>query len=94
MIAGYKLVDFGGASRDIATKQTVDGIYKDAKNAVDEQIPIKDINMMMGTVLTKKPLTSNYNRAYMDGTSVVVEVGAGKKATIGTDDGVTFASLS
>ena len=94
MIAGYKLVDFKGASRDIATKQTVAGIYKDAKNAVDEQIPIKDINMMMGTVLTKKALTSNYNRAYMDGTSVVVEVGAGKKATIGTDDGVTFAALS
>lgn len=94
MIAGYKLVDFGGASRDIATKQTITGIYKDAKDAVDNKIPIKDINMMMGTVLTKKPLSSNYNRAYLDGTDVIVEVGAGKKATIGTDDGVTFASLS
>ena len=94
MVAGYKLVDFGGASRDILTKQTIDGIYKDAKDAVDNKIPIRDINMMMGTVLTKKPLTSNYNRAYMDGTSVVVEVGAGKKATIDSSDGVTFAALS
>ncbi len=94
MLAGYKLVDFGGASRDIATKQTVTGIYAKAKDAVDNSIPIKDINMMMGTVLTKKAVGSNFNRAYMSGTDVVVEVGAGKKATIGTDDGVTFASLS
>lgn len=94
MLAGYKLVDFGGASRDIATKQTVTGIYNKAKDAVDNKIPIKDINMMMGTVLTKKSVGSNFNRAYMSGTDVVVEVGAGKKATIGTDDGVTFASLS
>ncbi len=94
MINGYKVVDFKGASRDIATKQTVAGIYKDCKDAVDNAIPIRDVNMMMGTVLTKKPLTSNYNRAYMDGTNVVIEVGAGKKATVGTDNGVTFASLS
>lgn len=94
MIAGYKLVDFGGASRDIATKQTVSGIYKDAKDAADNKIPIRDVNMMMGTVLTKKPLGSNYNRVYMSGTDVIVEVGAGKKATIDSDDGVTFASLS
>lgn len=94
MLAGYKLVDFGGASRDIATKQTVPGIYNYAKDAADNKIPIKDINMMAGSALSLTSVGSNFNRAYMSGTDVVVEVGAGKKATIGTDDGVTFASLS
>lgn len=94
MINGYKVVDFKGASRDITTKQTVAGIYKECKDAVDNKIPIRDINMMLGTVLTKKPTTSNYNRAYMDSTNVVIEVGGGKIATVGTDDGVTFSTQS
>lgn len=93
MTNGYKVVDFKGASRDIATKQTVAGIYKDCKEAVDCQIPIRDINMMCGTALSLVPMTSNYNRAYKDGTNVIIEVGGGKKATVDNENGVTFASL-
>lgn len=93
MTNGYKVVDFKGASRDIATKQTVAGIYKDCKEAVDCGIPIRDINMMCGTALSLVPMTSNYNRAHMDGTNVIIEVGGGKKATVDNENGVTFASL-
>lgn len=93
MTNGYKVVDFKGASRDIATKQTVAGIYKDCKEAVDCQMPIRDINMMCGSALSLVPMTSNYNRAHMDGTNVIIEVGGGKKATVDNENGVTFASL-
>jgi len=93
MTNGYKVVDFKGASRDITTKQIVAGIYKDCKEAVDCQIPIRDINMMCGTVLSLVPMTSNYNRAYMDEMNVIIEVGGGKKATVDNENGVTFESL-
>lgn len=93
MINGYKVVDFKGASRDITTKQTVTGIYADCIDAVNNGLPIRDINMNGGSASSPYPLTSNYNRAYKDGTNVVIEVGGGKKATVDNENGVTFASL-
>lgn len=92
MTNGYKLVDFGGASRDISGKQIVDGIYKSAKEAADCKIPIRDINMLSGTKLSLSEIGSNFNRCYKSGTNVIVEVGGGKIATIGSDNGVTFSA--
>lgn len=93
---GYKVVDFGGVSRDIATEQTGrDGLYKDCKDALDCMIPIYDINMMCGSALSLVPVGSNFNRVKAGtGTNVDIELGAGYSCTIASDDDITFTQPS
>lgn len=87
--SGYVLFDCGGLDLNDSTKQTIDGIYDRAKEALTAGKLVLATNCVMSNM----PCTPCAVIAWDQGSDGIIATGHSLRITIAADDGVTVTNL-
>ena len=87
--SGYVLFDCGGLDLNDSTKQTIDGIYDRAKEALTAGKLVLATNCVMSDM----PCTPCAVIAWDQGSDGIIATGHTLRITIAEDDGVTVTNL-
>lgn len=87
--SGYIMVDCGGLDLNDSTEQTIDGIYRRAKEALSTG----KLAIATNCVMSGAPCTPVSVVAWDEGDSGIIATGHVLRITIAADDGVTVTNL-